>query len=62
MSTTGKYPITLTTRSFEQELLKSSRPVRVDFWAEWCGPCRLMGAMLEELAGEELANVSSLRR
>ena len=54
MTTTVKHPIRLTTRSFEQEVLKNSRPVVVDFWAEWCGPCRLMGSMLEELVGEDI--------
>ena len=52
MSITVKHPITLTTRSFEQEVLKSSRSVVVDFWAELCSPCRLTGSMLEELVGE----------
>ncbi len=44
--------IKVTDASFEAEVLKSATPVVVDFWAEWCGPCKMIGPHLEEIAKE----------
>ena len=45
-------PITLTDENFESEVLKADTPVLVDFWAAWCGPCRMVGPIVEELVSE----------
>lgn len=44
--------LTVTDASFEQEVLKSNTPVMVDFWAEWCGPCKMIAPILDEIAQE----------
>lgn len=40
-------------KNFQQEVMDSDLPVEVDFWAPWCGPCRALGPIVEELAGEQ---------
>ena len=51
MAENAKY-VTATDQNFQQEVLQSDTPVLVDFWAAWCGPCRMIAPVIEQLAGE----------
>ncbi|GAB7022670.1 thioredoxin [Salidesulfovibrio brasiliensis] len=51
----------VTDSNFEEEVLKSDIPVLIDFWAPWCGPCRAMGPVIDELAGEFEGQVKVLK-
>lgn len=44
--------IKITSKNFEQEVLNSEKPVLVDFWASWCGPCKMIAPVIEEIANE----------
>lgn len=54
-------PTDVTDATFEAEVLKSDRPVLVDFWAPWCGPCRMVAPLVEQLAEEYHGKVKFLK-
>ena len=49
--------IDLTDQSFEEEVLKSDTPVLIDFWAEWCGPCKILGPVINDVAKDFVGKV-----
>ena len=54
----GSATLTVTDGSFDSDVIKSGTPVLVDFWAPWCGPCKMIAPVLEELAGEKAGELT----
>jgi thioredoxin 1 len=49
---TSEHVVHITDANFEDQVVKAGKPVLIDFWAEWCGPCKMIAPMLDEIAGE----------
>ena len=57
----GETTKAVTDSSFESDVLKSTKPVLVDYWAEWCGPCRMVAPVLEEIATEYASKIDIVK-
>lgn len=53
----NEHIVEISTANFDQEVKKSQLPVLVDFWAEWCGPCKMIAPILDEIAGEQAGKI-----
>ena len=58
MTESSRATIAVTDGSFAQDVLASDKPVLVDFWAEWCGPCKMVAPVLDEIAGERAGSLA----
>ena len=54
----GKNTVDVTDATFDSDVLKSDKTVLVDFWAEWCGPCKMVAPVLDEIAGENQEKIT----